>query len=220
MDFRPVPAELLLFLGSPISQDFFGEFRRLVEMSAPEIEHEWALDHRHVNGPKLIVPSEKLRNMAYANFCHLVFLQPQIDVSFPKKGLFAFVDLDRRTPAVDVTLGDEYDTMNAATQLLPKLELVGSSINLCPGNKFIMNRHNDVNVNGHHHSAVVRMELHINGQILSIGQLGPDFIMLDDPTDHSPGAAEIAMWVDGHPSRWPVYLVDGVASGQEKTRIA
>jgi hypothetical protein len=83
-----------------------------------------------------------------------------------------------------------------------------------------MNTHNNVNVNGHHHSAVVRMELHVNGQVLSIVQLGPDFIMVDDPTDHSPGAAEIAMWVDGHASRWPVYLVDGIASANEKARIA
>jgi hypothetical protein len=63
------------------------------------------------------------------------------------------------------------------------------------------------------------MELHVNGHIMSIGQLGPDFIMLEDPTDHAPGAAEIAMSVDGQISRWSVYLVDGIASGQDKTRI-
>lgn len=63
------------------------------------------------------------------------------------------------------------------------------------------------------------MELHVNGHILSIGQLGPDFVMLDDPTDHPAAEAEIAMWVDGHASRWPVYLVDGIARGQDRTRI-
>ena len=64
------------------------------------------------------------------------------------------------------------------------------------------------------------MELHVNGHVLSIGQLGPDFVMLDNPTDHAPGAAEIAMWVDGHASRWPVQLPEGVVVGQDKTRIA
>jgi len=79
---------------------------------------------------------------------------------------------------------------------------------------------NNVKWNGKGHSAVVRMELHINGHIMSIGQLGPDFIMLDDPTDQAPCTAEVAMWVDGQPSRWPVYLVDGITAGQDKTRIA
>jgi hypothetical protein len=44
--------------------------------------------------------------------------------------------------------------------------------------------------------------------------------LLDDPTDHPAGAAEIGMSVDGHASRWPVYLVDGLAQGQDQTRIA
>jgi hypothetical protein len=70
------------------------------------------------------------------------------------------------------------------------------------------------------HSAVVRMELHVNGHVLSIGQLGPDFLILDKPADHPPGEAEIAMWVDDHASRWPVYLVDGIAAGRDETRIA
>jgi len=74
--------------------------------------------------------------------------------------------------------------------------------------------------NGKGHSANVRMELHINGDVMSIGQLGPDFIMLDDPADHAPGTAEIAMWVDGQASRWPVYLVDGIAADRDKTRIS
>jgi hypothetical protein len=75
-------------------------------------------------------------------------------------------------------------------------------------------------LNGRGHSAVVRIELHVNGSVLSIGQLGPDFIMLDDPADHPPCDAEIAMWVDGHASRCPVRLVDGIAPGQDRTRIA
>jgi hypothetical protein len=43
--------------------------------------------------------------------------------------------------------------------------------------------------------------------------------MLGDPADHPPCDAEIAMWVDGYASRWPVRLVDGIAPGQDRARI-
>ena len=62
------------------------------------------------------------------------------------------------------------------------------------------------------------MELSVNGQVLSIAQLGPDFIMLDAPFDQPPAAGEIALWIDGRERRWHVFLVDGIAVGQRKTR--
>jgi hypothetical protein len=40
------------------------------------------------------------------------------------------------------------------------------------------------NMKNYGHSADVRMHLTVNGQVLSIGQLGPDFLILRDPTDH------------------------------------
>ena len=64
------------------------------------------------------------------------------------------------------------------------------------------------------------MQLCVNGHILLIGQLGPDFIILDNPIDHPPADAEIAMSIDGRQRRWPVRLPDGVAVGQLKTKIA
>jgi hypothetical protein len=70
------------------------------------------------------------------------------------------------------------------------------------------------------YSADVRMQLRVNGRIFSIGQLGPDFIMLDDPADHPPAEAEIAVSIDGRLRRWPVYLPDGIAAGQAETRIS
>jgi hypothetical protein len=63
------------------------------------------------------------------------------------------------------------------------------------------------------------MELHVNGRILAIGQLGPDFLILNNPADHPPAAAEIALSIDGRVKRWPVQLPDGLTAGKRETRI-
>jgi hypothetical protein len=70
------------------------------------------------------------------------------------------------------------------------------------------------------YSADVRMQLCVNGHVLSIGQLGPDFIILDDPIDHPPAGAEVAMSIDGRERRWAVQLPDGVSASNPQTRIA
>jgi hypothetical protein len=70
------------------------------------------------------------------------------------------------------------------------------------------------------HSADVRIRLSVNGHILSIGQLGPDFIILRDPIDHPPAEAEIAMSIDGREKRWRVRLPEGIAAGRVRTKTA
>lgn len=75
-----------------------------------------------------------------------------------------------------------------------------------------------LNIRGH--SADVRIHLYLNGHVLPVAQLGRDFLVLKTPVDHPPADAEIAMSIDGDESRWPVRLVDGIASVQVKTRIA
>jgi hypothetical protein len=70
------------------------------------------------------------------------------------------------------------------------------------------------------HSADVRMELRLNGHVLPIAQLGPDFLVLTAPIDHPPGEAEITLSIDGHESRWPVRLQEGLSAVQRRTRIA
>jgi hypothetical protein len=69
-------------------------------------------------------------------------------------------------------------------------------------------------------SAEVHMELCVNGHRLRIGQLGPDFLILDDLVDHPPGHADITMSINGRVSRWPVQLPDGVSTQRARTRIA
>jgi hypothetical protein len=78
---------------------------------------------------------------------------------------------------------------------------------------------NAANQNRNGYSADVRMRLSVNGHVFVIGQLGPDFVILDDPVDYPPGEGEIILSVDGRVRRWPVGLPDGVAVGRLDTRI-
>jgi hypothetical protein len=64
------------------------------------------------------------------------------------------------------------------------------------------------------------MELRLNGLVLPIAQLGPDFLLLRKPVDHAPTEAEIFMSIDGRESIWSVWLPDGLCTGQRKTPIS
>jgi hypothetical protein len=64
------------------------------------------------------------------------------------------------------------------------------------------------------------MELRVNGAVLPIAQLGPDFLILKQSIDHTPVDAEIAMWIDGREDRWSVRLADGLRAEQRRARIA
>jgi hypothetical protein len=69
------------------------------------------------------------------------------------------------------------------------------------------------------HSARVRMELRVNGSVLTISHLGPDYLILAQPVNHPPAEAEIIMSVDGSQSRWHVQLPDGVSRASRRTHI-
>ncbi len=75
------------------------------------------------------------------------------------------------------------------------------------------------NLKSHGHSADIRIELRLNGQVLPIAQLGRDFIVLRNAVNHPPAEAEIALSIDGEESCWPVCLAEGVTMNQQKTRI-
>ena len=70
------------------------------------------------------------------------------------------------------------------------------------------------------YSADVQMYLSLNGHTFSIAQLGPDFIILDDPVDHPPGEAEITFAIDGSVRRWHVVLPLGIRLDRQRTPIA
>ena len=60
------------------------------------------------------------------------------------------------------------------------------------------------------HSADVQMQLSVNGHVLTIGHIGPDYVILDHPIDQPPSEAEISMSVDTWASQWPVVLPNGI----------
>jgi hypothetical protein len=67
------------------------------------------------------------------------------------------------------------------------------------------------------HSADVRMTLSINGHVLPIGQLGPNFIVLREPIEHPPVDASIQLIIDGDESTWSVHLPNGIQVAEPKT---
>jgi hypothetical protein len=70
------------------------------------------------------------------------------------------------------------------------------------------------------HSADVQMHLSVNGHRISIGHLGPDYVVLDTSIDYPPSDAEISLSVDGKESRWKVRLVDGLSASRARSRIS
>jgi hypothetical protein len=65
------------------------------------------------------------------------------------------------------------------------------------------------------------MQLLIGGATLSIAQMGPDFLFIDEPIEHPPGEATIVFAVEGSDEeRWQVWLPEGLAAGRERVVIA
>ena len=58
------------------------------------------------------------------------------------------------------------------------------------------------------HSTEVRIALTVNGRVLPVAQLGPDFIELRTPIDHPPTAGQIELSIDGFRKHWAVELPD------------
>lgn len=63
------------------------------------------------------------------------------------------------------------------------------------------------------HSAEVQMHLLLNGAMLPISHLGPDYIRLGERAEFPPCAGHIVLVIDGHESRWPVHLPQGLQPG-------
>jgi hypothetical protein len=76
------------------------------------------------------------------------------------------------------------------------------------------------NGNSYGHSADVRMHLSVNGQVLPIAQLGPEFLILRTPVEFAPADAEISLSIDGKLRRWTVHLANGINPDRLRTAIA
>ena len=65
------------------------------------------------------------------------------------------------------------------------------------------------------------MRMLVGGKELPVAQMASDFIILrDEPPALPASAAEIIMEVDGEPTRFPVFLPQGLIVGERRTPIA
>jgi hypothetical protein len=64
------------------------------------------------------------------------------------------------------------------------------------------------------------MRLLVNGSLLPIAQMGPDFLLMDKTIDHPACEATILFSVDDSERSWAVRLTAGMTEGQERVAIA
>ncbi len=69
------------------------------------------------------------------------------------------------------------------------------------------------------HSALVLMELRLNGHVLPIAQMAPGFLVLGQPFDHLPADAEVYLRIDDSERLWRVHLVEGIHRERRKTKV-
>jgi hypothetical protein len=63
------------------------------------------------------------------------------------------------------------------------------------------------------------MELRLNGRVVPISQMGPDFLVIKQSFEHPPAEAEIYLRIDDSASSWRVHLVEGISSVRRKTIV-
>ena len=64
------------------------------------------------------------------------------------------------------------------------------------------------------------MQLLVNGSSIGITHMGPDYVLVESPTDHPPGDASIVLKVDDSESRWKVRLPDGISRASNRVALA
>lgn len=64
------------------------------------------------------------------------------------------------------------------------------------------------------------MHLDVGGKRLPVNQLGPDFALVEATSDHLPGPAELCVTVDESVTIRPVFLPEGIQSGDVRIRLA
>ena len=64
------------------------------------------------------------------------------------------------------------------------------------------------------------MRLLVNGGSISVLQMGPDFLILEESFDHPPADASVVLRVDESERRWNVRLPHGISSGSKRVAIA
>lgn len=63
------------------------------------------------------------------------------------------------------------------------------------------------------------MRLLVNHTSITVAQMGPDFLLVDDPINHPPGDAIVVLQVDQSEHRWNVDLPDGISATSRRVAI-
>ena len=63
------------------------------------------------------------------------------------------------------------------------------------------------------------MRLLVNGGSIPVAQMGADFLILEEPSDHPPGQGTMVLQVDQSERRWTVRLPNGISSGSKRVVI-
>jgi hypothetical protein len=74
-------------------------------------------------------------------------------------------------------------------------------------------------INNGGHSAQVKIQLLIAGGSVPVAQLGPDFLLLDEPFEHPPGNARLVLQVDQSERRWNICLPHGISAAAHRVII-
>ena len=69
------------------------------------------------------------------------------------------------------------------------------------------------------HSARVKMRLLVNGLSLPVLQMGPDFLLVDQPINHPAAEASVLLQVDESERHWNVNLPVGISAGLNRVAI-
>lgn len=69
------------------------------------------------------------------------------------------------------------------------------------------------------HSAKVEMRLLLDGNSIRVEQLGPDFIIINNPFDHPPTDASLVLEVDDSKRMWNVRLPHGISAASNRIAI-
>ena len=64
------------------------------------------------------------------------------------------------------------------------------------------------------------MRLIVNGTVVRITQMGPDFLFVESATEHPPGEATIVLRVDESERRWKVMLPEGISKASKRVALA
>jgi hypothetical protein len=64
------------------------------------------------------------------------------------------------------------------------------------------------------------MQLLVKGGSFRVVQMGPDFLLVEEPIDHPPADASVVLQVDGAERRWNVALPKGISVDSKRVAIA